>query len=241
MPRALVIIPTYNEAENIPTLIPSVLRQDTSLDVLVVDDRSPDGTARAVRALQALPEYGGRVFLIERANKAGLGTAYVAGFKFALEHGYDVAFEMDADFSHDPTVLPKLLQLTRDYDVVIGSRYISGVNVVNWPMRRLLLSYLANLYTRVITGLPVKDTTSGFVCYRRTVLENIDVDSLRSNGYAFQIEVKFKAWQKGFRLHEVPIIFVDRRVGISKMSKHIMYEAAVMVWKLKLKSLFDGR
>lgn len=240
MPRALVVIPTYNEAENIPTLIPSVLSQDDSLDVLVVDDHSPDGTAQAVRDLQAMPQFARRVFLIERENKSGLGTAYVAGFTFALERGYDVAFEMDADFSHDPEELPKLLKLTSEYDVVIGSRYISGVNVVNWPMRRLILSYMANLYTRVITGLPVKDTTSGFVCYRRKVLESIDLDSLRSNGYAFQIEIKFKAWKKGFRLHEIPIIFVDRRVGISKMSKHIMYEAALMVWKLKLKSLFDG-
>jgi dolichol-phosphate mannosyltransferase len=164
----------------------------------------------------------------------------VAGFRFALERGYDVVFEMDADFSHDPQELPKLLKLTSEYDVVIGSRYISGVNVVNWPMRRLILSYLANLYTRVITGMPVRDTTSGFVCYRRNVLESIDLNSLRSNGYAFQIEIKFQAWRKGFRLHEVPIIFVDRRVGISKMSKQIMFEAALMVWKLKLKSLFDG-
>lgn len=240
MPRALVVIPTYNEAENIPMLIPSVLSQDRAFDVLVVDDRSPDGTANAVRALQSSPQFSGRVFLIERENKSGLGTAYVAGFKFALERGYDVAFEMDADFSHDPQELPRLFKLTSEYDVVIGSRYISGVNVVNWPMRRLILSYMANLYTRIITGLPVKDTTSGFVCYRRKVLESIDLDSLRSNGYAFQIEIKFKAWKKGFRLHEVPIIFVDRRVGISKMSKHIMYEAALMVWKLKLKSLFDG-
>lgn len=240
MPRALVVIPTYNETENIPTLIPSVLGQDRAFDVLVVDDRSPDGTANAVRALQSSPQCSGRVFLIERENKSGLGTAYVAGFKFALERGYDVAFEMDADFSHDPQELPRLFKLTSEYDVVIGSRYISGVNVVNWPMRRLILSYMANLYTRIITGLPVKDTTSGFVCYRRKVLESIDLDSLRSNGYAFQIEIKFKAWKKGFRLHEVPIIFVDRRVGISKMSKHIMYEAALMVWKLKLKSLFDG-
>jgi dolichol-phosphate mannosyltransferase len=240
MPRALVVIPTYNEAENIPALIPSVLSQDHSIDVLVVDDHSPDGTADAVKALQASAQFATRIHLIERENKSGLGTAYVAGFRFALERGYDVVFEMDADFSHDPQELPKLLKLTSEYDVVIGSRYISGVNVVNWPMRRLILSYLANLYTRVITGMPVRDTTSGFVCYRRNVLESIDLNSLRSNGYAFQIEIKFQAWRKGFRLHEVPIIFVDRRVGISKMSKQIMFEAALMVWKLKLKSLFDG-
>lgn len=241
MSRSLVVIPTYNEAENIPTLVPGILGQDESLDMLIVDDGSPDGTARVVREMQSKEQYAKRVHLLERSAKLGLGTAYVAGFKFALHRGYDFAFEMDADFSHDPEELPKLLAKAREYDVVIGSRYISGVNVVNWPMRRLILSYMANLYTRVITGMPVMDTTSGFVCYRRTVLENIDLDSIRSNGYAFQIEIKFKAWRKGFRLHEIPIIFVDRRAGSSKMSKHIMYEAALMVWKLKLRSLFDGR
>ncbi|HEY4611364.1 MAG TPA: polyprenol monophosphomannose synthase [Bacteroidota bacterium] len=238
MARSLVVIPTYNESENIPTMIPRVLAQHDSLDILIVDDNSPDGTARIVKDMQQSPQHGKRVHLIERASKLGLGTAYVAGFTFALEHGYDFVFEMDADFSHDPEELPRLLAKAQEFDLVIGSRYISGVNVVNWPMRRLILSYMANLYTRVITGLPVRDTTSGFVCIRRSVLEQIDLASIRSNGYAFQIEIKFLAWKKGFRLLELPIIFVDRRVGISKMSKGIMTEAALMVWKLKLRSLF---
>ncbi|MGH2567648.1 MAG: polyprenol monophosphomannose synthase [Bacteroidota bacterium] len=238
MARALVVIPTYNEADNLPTLVPRVLSQDASLELLVVDDASPDGTAAIVRGMQASPEYAKRVHLLERSAKLGLGTAYVAGFKFALERGYDVVFEMDADFSHDPAELSNFLNGIQEFDVVIGSRYVSGVNVVNWPMRRLILSYMANLYTRVITGLPVKDTTAGFVCYRRTVLESIDLDAVRSNGYAFQIEIKFLAWKHGFRLHEIPIIFVDRRIGISKMSKGIMTEAALMVLKLKLRSLF---
>lgn len=241
MTRSLIIIPTYNEADNIPTLIPKILSQDETFDVLIVDDNSPDETARIVKEMQSSSQYRSRVYLLEREGKFGLGTAYVLGFQFALERGYGFVFEMDADFSHDPDELPNLLAKAQEFDVVIGSRYISGVNVVNWPMRRLILSYMANLYTRVITGLPVRDTTSGFICYRRKVLESIDLDSIRSNGYAFQIEVKFMAWKKGFTICEVPIIFVDRRVGISKMSKHIMYEAALMVWKLKLRSLFDKR
>ncbi len=238
MSRSLIVIPTYNEAENIPTLIPIVLAQHESLDVLVVDDNSPDGTARIVKELQAMPQYANRLFIIERPSKQGLGTAYVAGFSYALEHGYEFVFEMDADFSHDPEELPRLLRDAQEYDLVVGSRYISGVNVVNWPLRRLILSYGANLYTRIITGLPIRDTTSGFVCIRRNVLENINLKSVRSNGYAFQIEIKFLAWKKGFRLHELPIVFVDRRVGVSKMSKGIMTEAALMVWKLKLRSFF---
>jgi dolichol-phosphate mannosyltransferase len=241
MTKSLVVIPTFNEAANIPTIVPQVLDRDERLEVLVVDDASPDGTAAAVRTLQSSSRYGSRIHLLERVGKMGLGTAYVAGFKFALERGYEYVFEMDADFSHDPQELTKLLKNAEEYDLVIGSRYISGVNVVNWPLRRLILSYGANLYTRIITGLPVKDATSGFVCYRRNVLEKINLDSVRSNGYAFQIEIKFKAWKNGARLKEIPIIFVDRRVGSSKMSKHIMYEAAVMVWKLKLLSFFDGR
>jgi len=239
MPRSLVVIPTYNESENIPTLIPKVLAQHRSLDVLIVDDNSPDGTAQIVKDMQASPKSGKRIHLIERPSKLGLGTAYVAGFSYALEREYDFVFEMDADFSHDPEELPRLLNIAQNYDLVVGSRYISGVNVVNWPMRRLILSYSANLYTRIITGLPVRDTTSGFVCIRRNVLESINLGSVRSNGYAFQIEIKFLAWKKGFRLHEIPIVFVDRRVGISKMSKGIMTEAALMVWKLKLRSFFS--
>jgi dolichol-phosphate mannosyltransferase len=205
--------------------------------VLIVDDNSPDGTAALVRKMQKRNK---RIHLLERPGKMGLGTAYVAGFRFALAHSYQFVFEMDADFSHDPEALPVLLKKIEDYDLVIGSRYISGVNVVNWPIRRLLLSYFANVYTRLITGMPVRDATGGFKCYRRKVLESIDLDSLKSNGYAFQIEINFMTWHKGFRVCEIPIVFVDRRVGTSKMSKNIIYEAAWMVWKLKIKSLFDG-
>ncbi len=180
-----------------------------------------------------------RIHLIERPAKLGLGTAYVAGFKYALTHGFDYVFEMDADFSHDPKALPLLLAKIDEYDLVIGSRYVSGVNVVNWPMSRLILSYSANVYTRLITGLPVRDATAGFKCYRRAVLESLDLDSIKSNGYSFQIETNFMAWKKGFKICEVPIVFFDRREGISKMSKHIVYEAAWMVWKLKIKSIFS--
>jgi dolichol-phosphate mannosyltransferase len=236
MPKALVITPTYNEAVNLPTLIPQVLHQSTDIEILIIDDNSPDGTAAIVKDLQAKNP---RVHLIERPRKMGLGTAYVAGFKFAIEHKYDYVFEMDADFSHNPKELLNFLLKIQEYDLVIGSRYIRGVSVVYWPFRRLLLSYFANLYTRVVTGLPVKDATAGFKCYRREVLENINLDELRSNGYAFQIEMNYKAWKKGFRLCEIPIIFVDRDRGVSKMSKNIVYEAAFMVWKLKLRSFFN--
>lgn len=235
MNRSLVVIPTYNEADNIPELVPKILGLGKGFEVLVVDDHSPDGTGEVVRLLQGSDS---RVHLIEREGKMGLGTAYVAGFKFALEHDYDFVFEMDADFSHDPNDLPKLLQRANDCDLVIGSRYVSGVNVVNWPMRRLILSYSANLYTRYITGMPVKDATGGFKCYRRSVLESIDLNAIRSNGYAFQIETNFLAWRKGFRVCEIPIVFIDRKAGASKMSKNIVSEAAILVWKLKLKSLF---
>jgi dolichol-phosphate mannosyltransferase len=236
MPKALVITPTYNEAVNLPNLIPQVLHQSTDIEILIIDDNSPDGTAAIVKEFQ---EKNPRVHLIERQRKMGLGTAYVAGFKFAIEHKYDYVFEMDADFSHNPKELLNFLVKIQEYDLVIGSRYIRGVSVVYWPFRRLLLSYFANLYTRVITGLPVKDATAGFKCYRRAVLENINLDELRSNGYAFQIEMNYKAWKKGFRLCEIPIIFVDRDRGVSKMSKNIVYEAAFMVWKLKLRSMFN--
>ncbi|MEX1276752.1 MAG: polyprenol monophosphomannose synthase [Bacteroidota bacterium] len=236
--RCLVIIPTYNEAENLPRLIPSILALADHFEVLVVDDNSPDGTAQLVKGMQ---QGNRRIHLLERAAKLGLGTAYVAGFHFALAKGYERIFEMDADFSHDPAELPRLLEKTESYDLVIGSRYVSGVNVVNWPMRRLVLSYAANVYTRWITGMPVRDATAGFKCFRREVLESIDLDSLRSNGYAFQIEMSFLAWSKGFRVCEIPIVFVDRHVGVSKMSKHIVYEAAWMVWRLKFKSLLERR
>jgi dolichol-phosphate mannosyltransferase len=237
MARALVVIPTYNEADNVAQLVPRVLSYGVHFEVLIVDDNSPDGTAHTV---QALMESNPRVHLIQRETKMGLGTAYVAGFKYAIEKGFDFVFEMDADFSHDPNELPTMLQRAQDCDLVIGSRYVSGVNVVNWPIRRLLLSYFANVYTRWITGMPVRDATGGYKCYRRKVLESIDLEAVHSNGYAFQIEMNFLSWKKGFRLCEIPIVFVDRRVGISKMSKNIIYEAAWLVWKLKFKSLFRG-
>lgn len=232
--RALVVIPTFNEAENIPRLIPMILRQGT-LDVLVVDDGSPDGTSAIVRDIGAKDP---RVHLIVREMKQGLGTAYVAGFRFAIQHGYDVVFEMDADFSHDPNEIPAFLNAAKEADLVIGSRYKNGVRVLNWPINRLLLSYFANVYTRVLIGLPLHDATGGFKCYRRAVLEAIDLDKIRSNGYAFQIEMSYKAWRKGFRLTEIPIIFLDRQSGTSKMSKHIVYEAFFMLWKLRMMSLF---
>jgi dolichol-phosphate mannosyltransferase len=236
MKQSLIIIPTYNEADNVAKIIPEVLSQDDGFNVLIVDDNSPDGTAKLIKEMQKTIL---RIHLIERPSKLGLGTAYVAGFKFALSHGFDFVFEMDADFSHDPKSLMKLLTKAEEYDLVIGSRYISGVNVVNWPMRRLILSYSANLYTRIITGLPVKDATAGFKCYRRAVLESFNLDSIKSNGYSFQIETNYLAWKHGFRICEVPIVFTDRREGISKMSKHIVSEAAWMVWKLKFRGMFS--
>jgi dolichol-phosphate mannosyltransferase len=232
--RALVVIPTYNEAENIPRVVPAVLEAHPSIDVLVVDDGSPDGTADLVRNLQ---RETGRVHLVVRSGKQGLGTAYVAGFKFALRGGYDVVFEMDADLSHDPAEIPNFLSAIANADLVIGSRYIQGVRVLNWPIQRLFLSYFASIYTRLMTGLPLHDATGGYKCYRRIVLEAIDLDQIRSNGYAFQIEMSYKAWRKGFRLLEIPIIFTDRRSGHSKMSRQIVYEAFFMLWKLRLQSL----
>ncbi|MBI2619520.1 MAG: polyprenol monophosphomannose synthase [Ignavibacteriales bacterium] len=237
MKPTLVVIPTFNEADNIPELVPKILSLGRHFEVLIVDDNSPDGTAQLVKLLQATDS---RVHLLERKDKLGLGTAYVAGFKFALERDFEFVFEMDADFSHDPNELPRMLHKAEEYDLVIGSRYVSGVNVVNWPMKRLMLSYMANVYTRYITGMPVRDATGGFKCYRRRVLEAIDLDAIHSNGYAFQIEMNFLTWRKGFRVCEIPIVFVDRRVGVSKMSKNIVYEAAWLVWKLKLRSLVDA-
>lgn len=243
MKRALVIIPTYNEADNVENIIRAVLAQesktpDVSLSVLIVDDNSPDGTADIVRRLQALPEIGSeRLHLLPRPGKMGLGTAYVDGFKYGLKQGFDYLFEMDADFSHDPDEVPNFLREINDYDLVLGSRYISGANVANWPLRRLLLSYYANKYARIVTGIKVYDTTGGFKCFRRAVLEAIDLDSIHSNGYAFQIEMNFRAWRKKFRIKEIPIVFVDRRAGTSKMNKSIVREAMTLVWKLKLKSL----
>lgn len=237
MKKILVIIPTYNEAENILRLIPEVLKYSDSnyqWNVLVVDDNSPDGTASMVKSIKS-----DNIFLIEREKKSGLGTAYVTGFKFAIEKSFDFVFEMDADFSHDPKYLPTFIELIeKGYDLIVGSRYISGVSVVNWPISRLFLSYYANIYTRIVTGLKVKDTTAGFMCYRVTSLAQIDLDKVRSNGYSFQIEMKFKFYKKGFKISETPILFIDRRAGSSKMSKKVVYEAYFMVWKLKFKSLF---
>jgi len=233
--RALVIVPTYNERFNIARMVPAILAQDPSLEVLVVDDGSPDGTGAIVDAIAA---NNGRVHVIHRAGKLGLGTAYIAGFRWALERKYDLVFEMDADFSHNPDRLPEFLAAIKDSDVVLGSRYQDGhVNVVNWPMSRLFLSYGANIYARAVTGLPIFDTTGGFKCFRRNVLESIDLNSVKSNGYAFQIEMSYRAWKAGFRLFEIPIIFVDRTEGVSKMSKKIVREAIWMVWRLRWWSL----
>jgi len=233
--HALVIIPTYNERENVSRIIHAVLSRDPRLEVLVVDDGSPDGTAEIVEALAASQP---RVHLFKRPRKLGLGTAYIAGFRWAIERHYDYIFEMDADFSHDPAHLPEFLRAIETADVVIGSRYRGGkVTVVNWPMSRLLLSYFANVYARVVTGVPLWDLTAGFKCFRRTVLEAIDLSDVRSNGYAFQIEMHFRAWRKRFRLVEIPIVFVDRTEGTSKMSKAIVREAVWMVWRLRLWSM----
>ena len=229
--RALVIIPTYNERENIRRIIDTVLRQDGRLEVLIVDDGSPDGTGQIVAELEALDT---RVHLLEREKKMGLGTAYIAGFRWALERDYAYILEMDADFSHDPAHLKQFLKAIETNDLVLGSRYQEGrVTVVNWPISRLILSYSANLYARAVTGLPVWDATGGFKCFRRSVLETIDLSRVRSNGYAFQIEMSFRAWKRGFRIAKIPIVFVDRTEGTSKMSRSIVREAIWMVWRLR--------
>ena len=229
--RALVIIPTYNERENIRRLIDSVLVQDARIDVLVVDDGSPDGTGALVDEIVSSND---RVHVQHRARKLGLGTAYIVGFRWALERDYAYVLEMDADFSHDPIHLPQFLQAVEGADLVLGSRYQQGrVTVVNWPMTRLILSYCANLYARAVTGLPVYDATGGFKCFRRSVLEAIDLGQVRSNGYAFQIEMSFRAWKRNFRIAEIPIVFVDRTEGTSKMSQSIVREAVWMVWRLR--------
>ena len=232
--RGLVTIPTYNERDNIGHLLDIIFEQNPTLDVLIVDDNSPDKTAAYIKERQRSES---RLKLIERPAKMGLGTAYVAGFKYAIREGYDCVFEMDADFSHDPHDLPRLMEKIVDHDFVIGSRYVDGISVVNWPLRRLMLSCFAAWYTRTITGMPIKDPTAGFKCWRIEVLKAINLDLVKSGGYSFQIEMNFKAWKKGFRYCEIPVIFVERRVGSSKMSKHIVYEAVFMVWKLRLRSL----
>ncbi len=229
--RALVIIPTYNERENIARLIEQVLAKDDRLEILVVDDGSPDGTGAVVDGIRAT---NARVNILHRPAKRGLGTAYRAGFAWALERDFAYIFEMDADFSHDPAHLPEFLKAIEDADLVLGSRYRDGkVTVVNWPIARLLLSYFANVYARMVTGLPLWDATGGFKCFRRKVLEGIDLNDVRSNGYGFQIEMSFRAWRKGFRLVEMPIVFVDRTEGESKMAGHIVREAVLMVWRLR--------
>jgi dolichol-phosphate mannosyltransferase len=232
--KAFVIIPTYNERDNIVRLAGEVLAQHPSLRILFVDDNSPDGTGTIADELAAQNE---RIRVIHRAGKMGLGSAYCDGFKAALEIGADYLIEMDADFSHDPTVLPVFLETIQGCDLVIGSRYLNGVSVVNWPIRRLMLSVFASLYTRMITGLPVMDCTSGFKCFRRTTIEAIDLDTVGSDGYSFQIEMNFRCMEKGLKIVEVPIIFIDRHAGSSKMSKKIVREAVFLVWKLKLGSI----
>jgi len=240
--RILVIIPTYNEADNIPRILPQVLGQDPRIDVLVVDDGSPDGTADLVETLAGeaglLREEGARIELLRRTAEDGLGRAFVAGFAWGLEKGYDVLIQMDADLSHPPTSLPDLIQGLEEADVVMGSRYVGGrVNVINWPITRLLISLFGSAYARTITGLPVRDATGGFNAYRRQVLEAIDLHRIQSNGYSFQIELKFRAWRRGFKLLEVPIVFTERETGESKMSKRIVREAIWRVWKLRILDL----
>ncbi len=235
---SVVIIPTYNEKENIENIIRTVFSLEHRFDILIIDDGSPDGTANIVKNLMAV-EFKDRLHLVERQGKLGLGTAYIAGFKWALEHGYEYIFEMDADFSHDPNDVPRLYKACAEdgADVAIGSRYVTGVNVVNWPMGRVLMSYYASKYVRIVTGIPVHDTTAGFKCYRRRVLETIDLDAIRFKGYAFQIEMKFTAYKLGFKIKEVPVIFVKRQLGTSKMSGGIFGEALFGVMRLRWASI----
>ncbi|MEA3451784.1 MAG: polyprenol monophosphomannose synthase [Bacteroidota bacterium] len=237
MNDSLVIIPTYNEKENIESIIKAVFELEKKFDVLIIDDGSPDGTAKIVKDLQN--QFSENLFIVEREGKLGLGTAYIHGFKWAIEKGYDYISEMDADFSHNPKDLVKLQQKCAEgYDLAIGSRYIKGVAVVNWPMGRIIMSYYASAYVRFITGLKIKDTTAGFKCYKRKVLETIDIDSIRFIGYAFQIEMKFRTWKYGFKIKEVPIIFTDRQKGSSKMSGGIFNEAFWGVIIMKFRSIF---
>ena len=238
MSNALVIIPTYNEIENISKMLDTVMNLNEGFDVLIVDDGSPDGTAQVVR--EKMDAFGGRIHLEERTGKLGLGTAYIHGFKWALVRGYEYIFEMDCDFSHDPNDLARLKKACEEgADLSIGSRYVKGVNVVNWPMSRVLLSYFASVYVRFITGMPIQDATAGFKCYKRATLEGINFDKIHFVGYAFQIEMKFKVWQRKMSIVEVPVIFTDRTEGQSKMSSGIIKEAIFGVIKLKLWSLFQ--
>lgn len=229
--KALVIVPTYNEKDNIERLLTAVLSKADNLEILVIDDNSPDKTANIVKTL--MPD-NPRIHLIERSGKLGLGSAYVRGFKYALERDFDFILEMDADFSHDPNDVPRLLLEAQTNDLVIGSRYCNGVNIINWPIKRLLLSYFASKYVRTITNMPVKDPTAGFKCFRRKVLESINLDGILSDGYAFQVEMNYRTWVKGYRVKEIPVVFTERLNGVSKMSRKIAWEAAWMVWRLVL-------
>jgi dolichol-phosphate mannosyltransferase len=230
VPKKIVVIPTYNERQNVGSLIPEVLAQDPEIEVLIVDDDSPDGTGALVTAMAATDP---RIHLLARAGREGLGPAYKAGFTWALAHGADFVVQMDADFSHAPTMLPHFFREIADVDLVLGSRYIKGITVVNWPIERLLLSYFGNSYVRMVLGLKVRDATGGFKCWRRAALEAVDIAGVRSNGYAFQIEMTYRAWKRGFRIREVPIIFMDRTEGESKMTKRISLEALWLVWWLR--------
>jgi dolichol-phosphate mannosyltransferase len=232
--KAVVVIPTYNERDNLEKLVNEVLSQDGGIEIIIVDDNSPDGTGELADRMAGKDE---RIRVLHRRGKLGLGSAYREGFKIALDRGADYIVEMDADFSHDPAMLPRFFEKMKEYDLVIGSRYLHGVSVVNWPLRRLMLSYFASVYTRTITGLRISDCTSGFKCFRREVLEAIMPEKIQSDGYSFQIEMNYRCKEKGFRIGEVPIIFIDRHAGTSKMSKKIVREAVLMVWKLKIGSL----
>ena len=229
--KALVIIPTYNEKDNIEKIVLKTLKQDDIIEILVVDDGSPDGTGNIVKSIQ---ENNPKVHLLERKKKMGLGSAYVAGFKYAIKNQFDYIIEMDADFSHNPKEIPNMLKEIQNNDLIIGSRYIVGINVINWSLKRLLLSYFASIYVRVIRGMKVNDPTGGFKCFRREVLENIDLDKIISDGYSFQIEMNFRTWCKNYRIKEIPIVFTDRQNGTSKMSKKIVKEAIWMVWYLRI-------
>jgi dolichol-phosphate mannosyltransferase len=235
--KTLVITPTYNEKENIERLVKAVMKQNETIELLIIDDNSPDGTGAIVEMLM-LGEP--RLHIIKRLGKLGLGSAYVTGFKYALLNGYEYILEMDADFSHNPDDLPRLIEAAKDYDLVIGSRYCNGINIINWPIERLLISYFASKYVRLITGMPIKDPTGGFKCFNRKVLEKIDLENIHSEGYSFQIEMNYKAWMKGFKLKEISIVFTERVDGHSKMSRKIVYEAAWMVWKLRLLAMLKA-
>lgn len=231
----VVVIPTYNERDNIEKLVEAVIAQSDTLKIVIVDDNSPDGTGIIADKIASANM---RVSVLHRSGKLGLGSAYRQGFKLALEMGADCVVEMDADFSHDPTILPVFFKMIETYDLVLGSRYLNGISVVNWPLRRLMLSYFASVYTRLITGLKISDCTSGFKCFKREAIESIDLESIKSDGYSFQIEMNYRCMENGLRIGEVPIIFIDRHAGTSKMSRKIVREAVTMVWKLKIGSIF---